>query len=152
MRTASLLGFTLAVLLIGEPAPTQDPLVPSGADRAIKQAIDTLKQNKAMVKSDAERARLDRAIVGLEALLAKGKTYTRAQVRTLILGKTQDEVLRLLDRPDRTLDGDKKVTSDLWDYYNIRVLDTISGKYDRGFTIRFSPLRRLTAEDITFVP
>lgn len=68
-------------------------------------------------------------IAGIAALTyvtrpAANKVYERAELRTAVTGKTQDEVIGLLGRPNRTSgDGTE------WAYYD-RSYDKVSGQTD----------------------
>lgn len=54
------------------------------------------------------------------------KTYTRDEFRKLVVGKTPDEVIAAVGRPDSTQDSGRDPT---W-YYDSRTRDPVSGKID----------------------
>lgn len=57
---------------------------------------------------------------------AEPKIYTREEFSALLMGKTQDQVIELVGRPNHTsATGERSV----WNYYD-RTRDTISGKTD----------------------
>lgn len=54
------------------------------------------------------------------------KIYTREEFTALLVGKTQDQVIKLVGKPNRTSASGERST---WDYYD-RTRDTIADKID----------------------
>lgn len=63
---------------------------------------------------------------------SSSKVYTRDEFRQAVLGKTPDEVLKLLGKPDRTDEDGPQ-----WIYYDRR-RDPLTGKIDELTFVRFS--------------
>ncbi len=61
------------------------------------------------------------------------KTYTRDQFRQLVIGKTPDEVIKAVGKPDRTQDF---AGTRAW-YYDRITTDPITGKVDRTSQVIF---------------
>ena len=61
------------------------------------------------------------------------KTYTRAEFKSLVMGMNQDEVLKVVGKPDRTIET---VNSFDWYYYKATT-DPITGKVDWAAHVRF---------------
>jgi len=67
---------------------------------------------------------------------AKGETkrvYTRQEFRELVMGKTPDEVIAAVGKPDRTADDDN---SQVW-RYDERTRDPVTGKADDNTHVYF---------------
>lgn len=61
------------------------------------------------------------------------KTYTRDEFRNLIIGKTPDQVLKAVGKPDRT----REITGmNVW-YYDATTTDPVTGKVDRAAQVIF---------------
>lgn len=63
------------------------------------------------------------------------KVYTREDFARLVDGKSEDEVLKLVGRPDKTQEPDR-IGRSFW-YYNHITRDTISGKLDSSVQVVF---------------
>lgn len=61
------------------------------------------------------------------------KTYTRKEFKALVMGKTQDEVTKLLGKPDST---GETLGEPFWDYKNV-TNDPASGKNDDSVRVFF---------------
>lgn len=76
------------------------------------------------VKDAAERIHAEKA----EA----AKRMTREEFRKLLVGKTKDEVIAAVGRPEQTSDG----VMSLWSYYD-RTVDPVTGKVDAVAHVHF---------------
>ena len=69
-----------------------------------------------------------------------GKLYTRDEFRKLLMGKTMDEVIQLIGKPDSTSDfGDGEPT---WRYKEITT-DPVSSRTDTSVTVWFNRGKRV---------
>jgi hypothetical protein len=74
----------------------------------------------------------------------KNRKYTRDEFKQLVLGKTRDELIGLLGKPNATQEsGDLE----LWDYYS-RTTDPTTGKTDQDAQVEFQNGR---VENVTFI-
>jgi outer membrane protein assembly factor BamE (lipoprotein component of BamABCDE complex) len=63
------------------------------------------------------------------------KTWPREEFRALLMGKTQEQVIRAVGRPGKTTDG---VGGDTYWYYNHATVDPITGKTDPHVQVAFT--------------
>ena len=70
---------------------------------------------------------------GPAPVIESRKTFTREEFKAAVLGKTKDQILTLLGKPDSTSGG----RSDGWSYNRITV-DPISGKTDTRTWVWFN--------------
>jgi hypothetical protein len=61
------------------------------------------------------------------------KTHTRDEFRALVLGRTRDQVIEAVGKPDKTQDAD----GDIYWYYQKRTVDPVTGKVDRSVQVVF---------------
>ena len=61
---------------------------------------------------------------------ATKKTYSRDELRAMVMGKTAEEVVSMLGKPERTNDDS---TGEIMMYYPKIAVDTISGKTDGAY-------------------
>lgn len=66
-------------------------------------------------------------------LKPKAKVRTREELKTLLVGKTKDEVLQILGKPEKTVETP---AGDVWHYRGI-TRDPISGKDDLSTWVDF---------------
>lgn len=66
--------------------------------------------------------------------LTPAKTWTREEFKTLVVGKTKEDVLKTLGKPEHT---DEYSTFDIWTYRRV-TRDTITDKIDFGARVRFA--------------
>src|SRR4051812_16005132 len=64
---------------------------------------------------------------------AAPKAWTRDEFKALVMGKTPDEVIAAVGKPDETREDDRGQT---W-YYKNRTLDPITSKADYQVRVRF---------------
>jgi outer membrane protein assembly factor BamE (lipoprotein component of BamABCDE complex) len=65
---------------------------------------------------------------------ATAKVYTREEFERLVIGKTKDEVIKAVGRPDRT--SKQAEGTEYW-YYSDVIRDPITGKLDRQVQVVF---------------
>lgn len=61
------------------------------------------------------------------------KTYTRDELRAAVVGKTKDEVVSLIGKPDRTEEPHK---GNYWSYWGVNI-DPATGKRDASAYLYF---------------
>lgn len=67
---------------------------------------------------------------------AAKKTYSRDEFTKLVMGKTGDEVIKRLGRPDTTQENASTPDSPTWFYHDITI-DPVSGKTDYAAQLIF---------------
>jgi hypothetical protein len=105
----------------------KDLLVKVQKDRAEQLAAKPVEKDKKVKERDT-----------------KNRKYTRDEFKQLVLGKTRDEVIGLLGKPNATQEsGDLE----LWNYYS-RTTDPTTGKTDQDAQVEFQNGR---VENVTFI-